>query len=282
MTAYRAAVARTALVTPRMLRVTVAGPELRDHAGSGLPDESCRVLFPAVGGDPGGGTGDEPGEGPTRNYTIRRRDTALGEIDLDFVLHEGGVAATWAAAARPGDPVVLSGSPAGKYSPAPDAPWEFIAGDATALPAIGRIVEGLPAGRRATVVCVVDDEGERQDLRGAGEVDLRWVYADPAQAGPELTRVVRGFAHPPGPGYLWVAGEAAATRDVRRHLRHELGLPAERYDTIGYWRHDAERWEARYRQVADRIDPRIAAADAIADDEAYFDTVDDIYAEVGL
>ncbi|PPK62596.1 siderophore-interacting protein [Actinokineospora auranticolor] len=268
MTAYRATVLRTAAVTPLMLRVTLGGEALRDYSGSGLPDESCRVVF---------------GPDVTRNYTIRRRDPVRAEIDIDFVLHEGGVAAPWARAARPGDEITISGSPAGKYIAAPDVPWRLLAGDATALPAIGRIVEELPAGARAHVVCVVDNPDERQEqLATQGDVTYEWVYADAREAGDALRRLVVDRTLPEGPGYTWVAGEASATRDIRRHFRFTLGHTADRYDTIGYWRLDAERWEKRYREVAALIDPKIEAADSLPDDELYFDAVDEIYAEVGL
>ncbi|MBM7773076.1 NADPH-dependent ferric siderophore reductase [Actinokineospora baliensis] len=267
MTAYRATVVRTAAITPLMRRVTLGGDALRDYQGSGLPDESCRIAF---------------GANLTRNYTIRRRDPLAQEIDIDFVLHEGGVAATWARTVHPGAQITISGAPAGKYAPDPAVAWRLLVGDATALPAIGRAVEELPAGARASVVAIVDNADERQTFDTNGDVGIEWVYAHSGEAGNALRRAVIDRALPDGDGYLWVAGEAAATRDIRRHLRHTLGLDADRYDTIGYWRLDAERWERRYQQVAAEIDPRLAAADAITDDEQYFDAVDDIYAEVGL
>ncbi|WP_156756940.1 siderophore-interacting protein [Actinokineospora pegani] len=266
MTAYHATVLRTAHVTPRMLRVTLVGDELKSYQGSGLPDESCRVVFP--------GDGE-----PRRVYTIRRRDAETGQIDLDFVLHDGGVAAEWARAAQPGDPVLLSGSPAGKYAPPPDTEWQLLAGDATALPALGRIAENLAPGARAHALCVIEDDADRQPLPG---VTVDWITADPSQAGPRLTAAVLAHDLPPGPGYLWVAGEMSATRDVRKHLRHALGLPADRYSVVGYWRHNAEEWEARFRAVEPDLAPRLAAAEDIPDDEEYFDVVDDIHAEAGL
>jgi NADPH-dependent ferric siderophore reductase len=266
MTAYNATVLRTVRITPRMLRVTLVGDELRDYQGSGLPDESCRVIFPGP---------DEP----RRVYTIRRRDPAAGEIDIDFVLHEGGVAATWAVGAQPGDAVVLSGSPAGKYSPPPDAAWQLLAGDATALPAIGRIAEGLAPDARAHVICVVEHEEDRQSLPN---VTVDWLPATPDAAGPALAAAVLAYGCPPGDGYFWVAGEMAAARDLRRHFRHTLNLPAAQYATVGYWRHNAEEWEARYSAVAPTITTRLESAESIADDEEYFDAIDDIHAEVGL
>ncbi|MCW2696159.1 MAG: Siderophore-interacting protein, partial [Modestobacter sp.] len=72
-----------------------------------------------------------------RRYTCRRQDPAAGEIDVDFVLHGDGPAATWAAAAAPGDVLGVATS-----APLGDAPagWLLLVGDETALPAIGRIL----------------------------------------------------------------------------------------------------------------------------------------------
>ncbi|GLZ40761.1 siderophore-interacting protein [Actinokineospora sp. NBRC 105648] len=264
MTGYRVTVRRTEHVTPLMVRITVGGPGLAEYEGSGLPDESCRVRFGEL----------------TRNYTIRRRHPERSELDIDFVLHEGGVAATWARSARPGDEITISGSPAGKYRLPETAERLLVVGDATALPAIGRILEELPPTVAGHAVCVVDNPAERQDI--VTHATIEWVYADHRGAGEAVVQAVRDRARPGVDEYLWVAGEAAATRTVRGHLRHTLGLPAECYDTIGYWRLDAERWQRRYREVAAVIDPKIAAAEAIADDEQYFDVVDGIYAEAGL
>lgn len=282
MRLFRATVTASGRVTPRMHRVTIAGDELRAYAGSRRPDESCRVLLP------------EPGErepvvadGPTprlaRSYTIRRCDRDLGEIDLDFVVHDGGLASDWAVRAAPGDPVVITASPAGLYEPPSDTSWLLLAGDATALPAIARIVEEGPPGVPIEVRCVVTDPAEHQDVTaGRDDVSVTWVHAAPRDMPSELEKLVLGSDLSAEPGYVWVAGEASATRAIRRHLRHTLALPAQRYDTVGYWRLDAERWQARYDQVAAAIEPRVEAAETIADDEEYFDVVDAIYDEAGL
>ena len=46
---------------------------------------------------------------------------------------------------------------------------------------------------------------------------------------------MRGLEWPDGPGYFWMAGESAQMRDIRRHLRHELGWDTRHYDVMGYW-----------------------------------------------
>jgi NADPH-dependent ferric siderophore reductase len=229
------------------------------------------VLLPAADGD-----------AVRRSYTVRRHDRAAGEVDIDFVAHPGGVAAEWAIGARPGDPVELSEA-TGKFGHRPADEWLVLVGDAAALPAIGRIVEELAPGRPALVVGIVEGPAEEQTLTTRGEVEVRWVHAPVEEAGPALVAAVRGLDLPPRPGFLWACGEAAGQRDVRRYLRHELGLPASAYHTVGYWRFRQEDWEKRLAVHNDAIEPRIEAADTtLKDDEEFFDALDEIYDEVGL
>ncbi|ODU06957.1 MAG: hypothetical protein ABS81_03070 [Pseudonocardia sp. SCN 72-86] len=292
MAYYRATVRRTARVTPGMIRVTLGGDELTDYDAKGLADDYCRVLFPHPGErepvipvEVDGAEQVPQGAvaAPVRNYTIRRHDRVDGEVDIDFVVHAGGVGATWAREAVVGDSVALT--PAhGTYQPPADAGWEVLVGDATALPAMGRIVEELPAGRRAVVVGIVEGPAEEQLWHSRGDVEVRWLHeASADKLAAALTAAVRDVALPEGTGYVWVAGEAAATRAARKYLRHELGLPGAQYSTLGYWRFDDEAWERRYKEVATQVDERLAAAnEQFPDDDDYYDAVDKIYEDHGL
>ena len=46
---------------------------------------------------------------------------------------------------------------------------------------------------------------------------------------------MRGLEWPESPGYFWMAGESAQMRDIRRHVRHDLGWDNRHYDVMGYW-----------------------------------------------
>ena len=71
--------------------------------------------------------------------------------------------------------------------------------------------------------------------------------------------ILRASELPSGPGYVWVAGEAKATRGVRKHLRHELKLPASAYKVIGYWTENAEAWRERYDSLDEGTHARLMA-----------------------
>ena len=145
------------------------------------------------------------------------------ELDIDFALHEGGLAATWARAAQPGETLMWTPAEGGYVLPE-DAEWQLIVGDLTAMPAIGRMLEAVRPGVRTTVVIEVEDPADRQPLPG----DVRWVRG-------RLNEVVRTFPEPDAPGYIWMAGETRTVRDARRYLRHERGVDKARWSLTGYW-----------------------------------------------
>ena len=60
--------------------------------------------------------------------------------------------------------------------------------------------------------------------------------------------------------------------------------PQSDFYTCGYWQVDAENWNARYEEVADKVIAEAHEAEARAGDDegAYLDALDDIYDKAGL
>ena len=58
----------------------------------------------------------------------------------------------------------------GWYDPPADCDWQLLVADMTGLPALGRIVENLPAGSRAYVIVETIDAADWQQLASAAEV----------------------------------------------------------------------------------------------------------------
>jgi NADPH-dependent ferric siderophore reductase len=160
-----------------------------------------------------------------------------GELDVEFVLHgHDGPASSWAARAAPGDWVGLLAQP-GTYHPLPPAGWQLLAGDETALPAIGAILESLVPGTRARVFIEVPGPRDMQDLSTRGDVRITWLprSAHPGDPSP-LLRAIRQATLPEGPPYVWVAGETGLISALRRHLVAERGLDRRSICFCGYWR----------------------------------------------
>src|SRR5258708_198760 len=115
---FRATVVRVARVTPRLVRVSLTGPEL-PRLGAAQPAASVRVLFVSalggLGGDAPGWTGNEfplpDGSRPAiRTLTPIGRTEPSEDLGLEIVTHGKGVASSWAATAAPGDVVAVSGT----------------------------------------------------------------------------------------------------------------------------------------------------------------------------
>jgi NADPH-dependent ferric siderophore reductase len=235
-------VRRSERITPRMIRVTLTGDALDGFEGDG-PDRRIKMFFPAPGQDrpavpraTSGGPLWPAGEArPTvRTYTVRRYDAGAGELDVDFVLHEGhGPAAAWARDARPGAWVGVS-EPGGRYVPDPSAAFHLVIGDETALPAVATVLAALPAEVPAVAHLEVADTAEEQALPGPATV--RWVHRGDRPAGVLLTEAVRAAALPDGPGQAWLSGESACVRDLRRHLLDDRGFDRRAVYATGYWR----------------------------------------------
>jgi NADPH-dependent ferric siderophore reductase len=225
-------------LTPRMRRITLGGPQLQGFVSLGT-DDHVKLIFAQTAEEqvaleafvPG-----SPGDGPSptmRDYTPRRYDAEAGELDIDFVLHGEGPAATWAAQAKPGQSLHIAG-PRGSMIVPDIFDSYLLIGDETALPAIARRVESLPANRSALVVVEIADSSEQQTLHSLAQVDVIWIV----RGEQDLVEVTRRLEMPEGKLYAWVATEAALSRKVRRVLLNEFGLEESLVKTVGYWRHD--------------------------------------------
>ncbi|TPG61067.1 siderophore-interacting protein [Roseomonas nepalensis] len=234
-------VRRVERLTPRMLRVVLGGAELEGFHSPAF-DDHVKLFFPLPGAEEPApaDTGPDGPRPPARDYTPRRHDAARGELAIDFALHAEGPATEWAAAARPGDRLVVGG-PRGSLILPDDLDWTILAGDETALPAIGRRLEELPAATRAVALIEVADAAERQDLPARPGLEIRWLERNGAPAGEaeRLEPALAALAIPPGEGHAWVAGEAEVARRLRRVLTERHGIPKERVKAAGYWRRGA-------------------------------------------
>ncbi|MDF2807064.1 MAG: hypothetical protein K0S43_2010 [Cellulosimicrobium sp.] len=246
----RVEVARVVDVTPRMRRVTLVGPELGAFERDGLPmpafdapwfDDHVKIVL-ASDGDVASALPVQRAHGidwppapnrQGRDYTPRRWDAAAGELDLDLVLHGDGPAAAWARAARPGSELWFVGPKASTVWP-DDVDWALLAGDETALPAIGRFLDERPADVPVQVVVTIGAESARQDLALREGDTVRWVVA-PEGDRAALDEAVRALAWWPGQVYAWAASESRALLPVRRYLTRERAVPRTHVDVTGYW-----------------------------------------------
>lgn len=262
-------VKRAIQLTPRMRRLVLGGPEFE-----GIPDgPNLKLLippqglavpkWPLQGADRRPIWPDEPERPTVRTYSVRRLDRVAGELWVDFVLHgAGGVAAAFAARARPGDPVGIGG-PGGRDLPLAD--FHLLAADQSGLPSVAAILERLPMDARGVAFVEVADAAEEQALVHPRGVRLVYLRREGREAGTTtlLHDAVRAMDWPDRPRIsAWVAAESSAARSLRRYLRDVRGLLSRDLVVVGYWKrgmsesayheaHDHDRDEDYHRAAAE-------------------------------
>lgn len=250
---FLASVVEVGHLTPSMIRVVLKLDGGERLLPSGHSDEWVRLAVPADDATPvvlpvlrDNGRWEMP-EGtdyaPNRPYTVRRWNARTSEMVLDMVVHEGGVAASWAMNARVGDIVGIC-NPEGRFWLPKGSRWLLMLTDITGLPAVARVLEELPEGFRAVVHVEIPSDADRQEIgqliETGANADVTWHACHglrPERPGyTELPRIAREItALPEGPGYIYIAGEARAAAECRKHFRDQLGFDKHRIDAVGYW-----------------------------------------------
>jgi NADPH-dependent ferric siderophore reductase len=231
----RLTVARVERLPPQMVRVVLKGSELEGFTSLGF-DDHVKLFFPTPDDSVTADAGDT-GAAVMRDFTPRRYDAAAGELWVDFFLHKGGPAASWAAQATVGQTLVVGG-PKGSAILAPDGiDGHVLVGDETALPAIGRRLDELSPDTRTLVVVETDVNADRPVFPSRPALDVIWVARNQTADSParQLIDTLRGVSLPPGRCFVWVALESQAARAVRKFLCDERGIHRKWIKAAGYW-----------------------------------------------
>jgi NADPH-dependent ferric siderophore reductase len=207
-------------LSPHIRAIVFGGPELEGFLSASF-DDHVKLILDLGGADP-----------VMRDYTPRHYDAAQQELTIEFALHGDGPASRWAAAAQPGDQVVVGG-PRGSFIVPLDYDWHLLVGDASALPAIARRLEELPAGARAIAIVQVAP-CDRRELPTRADLDLQWV--DSPQA---CLDAVRALQLPSGDGYAWCAAEASEVAALRKAIVDEKGHSRHAIRAASYWKRGA-------------------------------------------
>lgn len=229
-------------VSPSLVRVALTSPAFADLGEEGF-DTRFKLVLP---GD-SGVLPDVPERGedyyaaflavpelvrPTmRTYTVRDVVRVGDEVLLvvDLVVHDEhdglgpaglGPACRWALAARPGDALQVvaphrSGEYAGaEFDPA-GRPHLLLIGDATALPAVARILLDLAPGHTGSVFVEVPCAQDVLDLEVPVGFEVHWIVRGDGACGRRtVSEVRRHLGLPPTVGQPDAPASAEAAADV--------------------------------------------------------------------
>lgn len=225
-------------ITPNMIRVTFAGPELGGIA-AGCEGAHCKIMLPAKAqarDDFAAQLADGP-RPATRTYTIRYFRADGPEMDIDFVAHgDEGPASAWARRAEPGSFCGFSGPGNIKLTDF-YADWYLVAADMSALPVAAATLEAMPRDAKGLALMEITTANDRQAIDAPPGVDVRWlVHPDPHVPSTAQERLIRALDWPDGAVQTCIAGESGVIRSLRDFLHNEKKLPKSDTYISGYWK----------------------------------------------
>lgn len=241
-------------ITPHMRRITFSGEDLSRfttddnlHVSLIIPPRNTPPVWPTVGRDGMIKWHDGEGRPTLRRYTVRNHNLSKGEIEIDFVLHEdAGPGSDFAARVKTGDIIGISGPGGGGVRG--DRDWYLLAGDETALPAIGRILETLPKTAKGLALIEVAGPAEQQSINNQTGIQVNWLHRDCRQdASTNLLADALRQVELPADGsslFVWAGCEFDTFKSIRSYLRKERGLKKDQHLVVSYWRKGQSEDEA--------------------------------------
>lgn len=220
-------------ITPAMVRLTLGGFGMSAF----LQVEGVHAPAAWVKVSPAGRDG--------RAYTIRNINMQTGTLDIDFVVHadhgdshDDGTVSAWAAGVAIGESVEIAGPRSSGFTLDPASQWVWLGADASALPAVHRILDVLPAHVEVTVVAEVDTVQEQQVFESAAQVHIIWLYKQATVEEKEsaLLAVRKIASQLDGPGQVWTAGESGDVKAWKRFWLEDKELDKAQVKAKGYWK----------------------------------------------
>lgn len=252
---------------PHMVRLTLGGPGFPVYQDREATDKYVKLMFadPALGLEMPYDLEAlrerlTPEQMPVRRtYTVRAVDPDAGTLTIDFVVHgEDGLAGPWADSAQPGDRVCLSG-PGGMYLPDPEADWHLLAGDESALPAIGAALEAMPADAVGQAIIEVSGPEDEVGLSVPQGFSVTWLHRG-ADFAPDTTRLAQAVIDAEwreGTVQVFAHGEREMVKDLRRYLSDVRGVDRRQMSLSAYWAYGRaeEAFQAEKREPIGQIFP---------------------------
>ena len=205
-------VAGLASISPAILRVTVRSDRVRTVELA----PGCKVKL-------------HVGDGAMRSYTPAAVDRASGRMDIVVHVHGDSAASRWANAVREGDEVRFVGPGASMPGAGGEVPWAGFYGDESTLGLAERLLGTLPESTPIFGAIEITEV----DAIAVEELPLDAVLRH-GEHGPALTRHLAGVELPPGPGVVWLSGEASSVLTLRQALL-DRGLTREQLRIKPYW-----------------------------------------------
>lgn len=208
------------LIAPSYRRVVVRGDCLA-HYEQVLPADGFKIDL---------GTTDAPA---IRGFTVRGFDQETRTLHFDVHLHPRGIASTWAEQAEPGTRVRFLGFRR-DFAVGDDVDRHVLVADASALPAVARILESIPDHHEVVVLAETPSPGNLDLLPVRDTVEVQAIVGEPS-VGPDSPLAVAAASSTfHADAEYWVSAETSTVRAIRRHLL-DTGIDRQRLHATAYW-----------------------------------------------
>ncbi len=225
-------------LTPNMIRVTFAGPELEGFP-EGREGGNCKLMLPEKNETKEEfskrlTSGPKP---PRRTFTVRKYNARTQELSIDFVAHgDNGPASSWATRAQPGD-FLGFGGPSGPKVSHFEADWYLVAADPSAIPVAAATLEAMPRDAKGVAIFEVTAAEDRQVIDMPEGIETHWlVQPDPMQRSDAQEQLIRSIEWPEGRVQTCIAGESGVVRALKQFVVKEKQLPKQDAYLSGYWK----------------------------------------------
>lgn len=207
-------------IAPSYRRVVVRGDCLAAYEQV-LPADGFKIDL---------GTPDAPA---IRGFTVRGFDPATRTLHFDVHLHTHGIATTWAERAEPGARVRFLGFRR-DFAVGDDVDRHVLVADASAVPAVARILESIPAHRGVVVLAETPTPADLDLLLVRNSVEVHSIVGNPS-VGPDSPLAVAACTMAvDGRAQYWVSAETTTVRAIRRHLL-ATGVDRSHLHATAYW-----------------------------------------------
>lgn len=231
-------VLRTERIGAGFQRIVLGGEALEGFSSRGF-DDHTKVFFPAPGStfvppvvtEEGIEWGDVV-RPPSRDYTPLY-DEARHELSLDFFIHAGGVASSWALQAKAGDTLTIGG-PRGSLVVPEDYAWQLYVCDESGMPALRRRLEAivkLSVRPDIHAIVTVGDASYKDYLAHLSEFNITWAIGHSEQT---VADHLAALTVPEEDYFIWLTGEGKVVKNLSRQFETDA-IDQQLVRASAYW-----------------------------------------------
>lgn len=186
-----------------------------------------------------------------RPFTIRAFRKKLLEIDIDFVIHNKGIASNWVKSVKIGDKINISGL--GKRPKINlESDWFFFAGDLSALPAILVNLEIINKNSQGIIIIEILSPKDRILINKPKNFSIYWVLnTEPYKKNSLLLDKIKKTIWLQGSPFIWVACEFSNMKKIRDFFFSKYKIYKEQIYISSYWKVGSDQEQHKDFKKAD-------------------------------